>query len=118
MEEFFHQEIDTLIPVAQANYWTDQGRFRVLVPDFSGDNRAGEIQFWASNPITGKIVARLLPDMRSSADRAMPDQTEFHMCGTQEARGRDRFGFAIRGEEHLDCGGLIAHLVCRLNASL
>jgi len=109
VEEFFHQDVATLIPVGQANYWTDEGRFRMLVPDFSGYNRSGEIQFWVTNAATGKVIARLLPDIRSAIGEARPDQIKFRICGSEETRGHDRFGFAIRGQEHFDCEGLVDH---------
>lgn len=101
--------IVTLIPVGEANYFTDKGRFQELIPDFSGEERPGEIQFWATDPATGNVLARLLPSMHPTPASATPVEIKFVVCGIRESRAHDSFGFAIRGQEDTDCSGLRSH---------
>jgi hypothetical protein len=107
MQKFFGIDVATVIPVGHTNYSSGEGRFLMLVPDFSGDNRAGEIQFVATDITSGKVLARLLPDVEIGAGMAIPDQIKFRICATPQTWPHDHFGFAIRGLEHFDCDGLV-----------
>ena len=101
VQDFFSlpDGIVTFIPVGEANYFTDQGRFHILIPDFSGADRPGEIQFWAKDPSTGNVLARLVPAAHSSPGSPAPGEIKFVVCGTQESRHHDRFGFSTRDAE-------------------
>ena len=97
VREFFGltDKIETPVPVGHGMYFAGSEAFRLSIPDFSGDDREGEIQFWAVDPGTGKMIARLLPKQPVVAGATIA----FGLCGTPAARVHDRFGFAIRGHE-------------------
>ena len=60
-------DIVTTIPVGDAAYLSPDGRFRLSVPDFSQDPLAGapdhpgELQIWARDKTSDRIVAQLIP---------------------------------------------------------
>jgi len=100
VREFFGltDKIETPVPVGHGMYFAGSEGFRLSIPDFSGDDREGEIQFWAVDPGTGKILARLIP-VTPRQPLVAGATIKFGLCGTPAARGHDRFGFAIRGHE-------------------
>jgi hypothetical protein len=65
-----------------------------LIPDFSGEDRPGEIQFSATDRATGNILARLIPAERFAPGSPIPAEIKFAACGTYESRAHDPFGFA------------------------
>jgi hypothetical protein len=106
--------IVTDIPMASVAYRPDSGRFHLSIPDLSQDplagaDHAGELQVWAMEPGSGKILAQLTPveprALHSTTgglkiESEYPAEIKFAMCGTPLAVPHDEFGFAIR--QHVD----------------
>lgn len=109
--------IVTDIPVASVAYHPDTGRFHVSIPDLSRDplagaERAGELQVWATEPASGKILAQLTPvEPRALTSPAgglkitseYPAQIKFALCGTPQTGPHDAFGFKLRERVDAAC---------------
>lgn len=106
VQQFFDlpDGIVTQVPVGEANYSTDDGQFRLMLPAFSD----GEVQFWAADRSDGRILGRLVPD---EPLRPAESSVRFSVCGTKESRAHDQFGFALRGQEGVDvaCPPMLSH---------
>jgi hypothetical protein len=107
-------EIVTLIPIGDTGDISASGGFRLSLPDLSHDalagspERSGEIQVWAREAATGKLVAQLIPvGPKAGAgglkiQNAYPSETVFAPCASNNSRVRDAMGFALRpGPEDL-----------------
>ena len=97
MQEFLalSDRIVTFVPVAEAHDYSDEGRFRVSIPDFPKGDRSGEIQFWAADPASGKVLARLTPAVPLAPGSALPSEIKFEVCGSNVSGSHDAFGFAL-----------------------
>jgi hypothetical protein len=99
------------IPVGNVTQLSADGRFRLSVPDFSRDPLAGapdhpgELQIWATDTTTGRVVAQLIPAGPPAAKTRMgglkiesryPPETVFAPCVSNSAQVRDAEGFALR----------------------
>ncbi|MGA7411821.1 MAG: hypothetical protein WBW33_15185, partial [Bryobacteraceae bacterium] len=103
----------TAIPLGSTAALSDDGYFWLSIPDFSSDKLAaaedhpGEIQFWARDKVSGRIVAQL----RLSPENGLSQPTRFGGIPPQEINSaqlvfvpcaanpvplHDYFGFAIR----------------------
>ena len=104
-------EIVTLIPIGETDDISASGGFRLSLPDFSRDElagspeRSGEIQIWAREAATGKIVAQLIPVGSKAGEtmagglriqNAYPSETFFAPCAANNPRVRDANGFTLR----------------------
>jgi hypothetical protein len=104
-------EIVTLIPIGETNDISASGGFRLSLPDLSHDalagspERLGEIQIWAREADTGKIVAQLIPvgpKVRETIAGGLKIQDAylseivFAPCAANNPRVRDAIGFALR----------------------
>jgi hypothetical protein len=104
-------EIVTLIPIGETNDISAGGGFRLSLPDLSHDalagspERSGEIQIWAREAATDKIVAQLIPVGPKVGEtmvgglkiqEAYPSETVFAPCAANNPRVHDANGFALR----------------------
>jgi hypothetical protein len=104
-------EIVTLIPIGETNDISASGGFRLSLPDLSHDalagspEHSGEIQIWAREAATDKIVAQLIPVGPETGETmvgglkiqaAYPSETVFAPCAANNPRVRDANGFALR----------------------
>jgi len=100
----------TAIPVGDVANLSEDGRFRLKVPDLSRDPLAGaleypgELQIWAKDKRTGAIVAKLIPvdpqpaKTQSGGLKVRGEYTEeivFSPCAMGPPR-HDSWGFAVR----------------------
>jgi len=98
------------IPIGDVPYLSPDGHFRLSVPDFSQDPLAGapdrgEIQIWARDKITERIVAQLIPAGPGVMKTRMggvkilsdyPSEIGFAPCVANSAPVHDAAGFALR----------------------
>jgi len=104
-------DILTTFPVGDAAYPSPDGRFRLSVPDLSQDplagapDHAGEIQIWASDKTTDRLIAQLIPVGLGLMTTRMgglkilseyPSELMFAPCLANPATLHDRVGFAVR----------------------
>jgi hypothetical protein len=101
--------LPTSIVVGDMTSLSADGRFRLVVPDFSQGLSAeqwdspGEFQIWAKDESTGVVVALLVPQrsMRSrmgglKLKRDYPPEITFTPCAANSAPAHNKIGFAIR----------------------
>jgi len=98
------------IPVGDVAQVASNGSFRLSVPDFSQDplvgvpDYRGELQIWARDRTSDKVVAQLTPVVNSASKTRMGGlriQSEypeivFAPCAANPPLMRDAFGFALR----------------------
>jgi hypothetical protein len=104
-------DIVTTIPVGDVASLLPDGRFRLSVPDFSQDPMAGapdhpgEIQIWARDKISDRLVAQLIlagPAVMKTRMgglkilRECPSALVFEPCVANPATLHDKVGFAVR----------------------
>ena len=104
-------DIVTTIPVGDAAYPSPDGRFRLSVPDFSQDPLAGapdhpgELQIWASDKTSDRLVAQLILARPAVMKTRMgglkilseyPSDLVFAPCVANPAPVHDANGFALR----------------------
>jgi hypothetical protein len=105
-------EIMTDIPLGGTAHASANGAFLLSVPALTEDplagtlDHAGEFQFWARDPTSGKIVAQIIPTARVLRTRMgglqirkeYPEPIEFAPCSGphQGMQPHDTFGFALR----------------------
>jgi hypothetical protein len=104
-------DIVTAIPVGNAAYPSPDGRFRLSVPDFSQDplagglDHAGELQIWASDKASDRLLAQLILVGPAAVKTRMgglkilgayPLDLVFAPCVANPATMHDRVGFAVR----------------------
>jgi hypothetical protein len=104
-------DIVTTIPVGDAAYPSPDGRFRLSVPDFSQDPLAGapdhpgELQIWASDKTSDRLVAQLIlagPDGMKTRMGGLkilseyPAEMLFAPCVANPTTLHDKVGFAVR----------------------
>lgn len=103
-------DIVTPIPVGEVAL-SPEGHFRLSVPNLSQDPLAGapdhpgELQIWATDKTSGRIVALLIPKAPEAIKTRMgglkirteyPSETIFEPCAANPVRVRDANGFALR----------------------
>ncbi len=100
----FDPQLITAIPVGEAAETAADGSFRLDIPDFTQDS-PGEIQIWARDKRTAKILAQLLPTASSVMKSRMgglkigsdlPAEIVFVPCTEHLDRVQDEFGFTLR----------------------
>jgi hypothetical protein len=104
-------EIVEFIPVAETNAVLGNGEFRLSLPDLSQDalagspDHSGELQIWARDAATGRIVAQMIPAGPGLERTRMgglkiqasyPSEITFTPCAANNPRVRDAMGFALR----------------------
>jgi hypothetical protein len=104
-------DIVTTIPVGDVAYPSPDGHFRLSVPDLSQDplggapDHLGELQIWASDKTTDRLVAILIPAGPGGIKTKMgglrilseyPADLVFAPCIANPATLHDKVGFAIR----------------------
>ncbi|MGB6946380.1 MAG: hypothetical protein WBE37_28550 [Bryobacteraceae bacterium] len=104
-------EIVEFIPIAETNDVLGNGDFRLSLPDLSRDalagsaDHSGELQIWARDAATGRIVAQLIPAGPGIERTRMgglkiqtsyPSEIIFAPCAANNPRVRDAMGFALR----------------------
>ena len=107
----FDDDIVTIIPVGEVTNLSPDGHFRLSVPNFSQDplagapDHAGELQLWATDKISGQIVALLVPTAPQAIKTRMgglkiqtvyPSETTFAPCAVNPPRLHDANGFSLR----------------------
>jgi hypothetical protein len=108
--------VPTSITVGDVTAISTEGRFHVVVPDFSEDLSAkqgdppGEFQIWAKDETTGAIVAMLVPQesVRTrmgglKVQKEYPNELTFAPCAASSAKAHDKVGFAIRPDASDAC---------------
>jgi hypothetical protein len=105
------RDIVTTIPVGDVAYLSPDGHFRLSMPDFSQDPLAGapdnpgELQIWASDKTSERIVAELIPARPSVMKTRMgglkilseyPSEIRFAPCIANPTSVHDAVGFALR----------------------
>jgi hypothetical protein len=107
----FDPQLITAIPVGDEVGVSSDGRFRLQIPDFSQDS-PGEIQIWAREKISGKMIAQLLPAGPLSIKTRMgglkiasdyPAEIIFVPCTEHPNRVQDAFGFTLRSNDKDAC---------------
>ena len=102
--------IVTDIPMGGMRHASAAGTFQFSLPDLSADplvgrsDHPGELRILARDRASGKIVAQLVPTIRSLRTRMgglqirkeYPETVEFAFCAAQGERPHDANGFAIR----------------------
>jgi hypothetical protein len=63
----FDPQLITTVPIGDDVSVSTDGRFKLEIPDFSQDSPA-EIQIWAREKASGKLIAQLLPAVRTQSD--------------------------------------------------
>jgi len=105
------------IPVGDAVYVAEDGRFCLTIPDFARDPLAGapahpgELQIWAEDPASGDMVAQLVPSESSELKTRLglkllseyPSEIVFTPCAAQLTQTHDREGFAVRPDRDDAC---------------
>jgi len=101
----------TTIPLGDVAYLSQDGRFRLSVPDLSQDPLAGapdhpgEFQIWARDKITEDLVAQLIPRGAQFIKTRMgglkivseyPSEIVFVPCAANPPQVHDAIGFALR----------------------
>jgi hypothetical protein len=110
-------EIVEFIPIAETNDVLGNGEFRLSLPDLSRDALAGssahsgELQIWARDEATGRIVVQMIPTGPGLETTRMgglkiqasyPSEIIFAPCAANNPRVRDAMGFTLRpGPEDL-----------------
>jgi hypothetical protein len=104
-------DIVTTIPVGDPAFPSPDGRFSLSVPNFSQDPLAGapdhpgELQIWASDKTTDRLVAQLIlagPDLMKTRMGGLkilseyPSELSFAPCLANPATLHDKVGFAVR----------------------
>ena len=104
-------DIVTTIPVGDVASLPTDGRFRLSVPDFSQDPMAGapdhpgEIQIWARDKISDRLIAQLIlagPAVMKTRMGGLkilseyPSALVFSPCVANPATLHDKVGFAVR----------------------
>jgi hypothetical protein len=105
------REIVEFIPIAETNDVLGNGEFRLSLPDLSRDalvaspDHSGELQIWARDAATGRIVAQMIPAGPGLERTRMggfkiqtsyPSEIIFAPCVANDPRVRDAMGFAPR----------------------
>jgi hypothetical protein len=101
----------TNIPVGGTTELSPDGRFRLLLPDFSQTpGRSGEFRIVATNEANEAVVATLVPPkaVRTRMGglivrKDYPDELIFTPCAASSARVHDHEGFAIRPDISDSC---------------
>jgi hypothetical protein len=104
-------EIVEFIPIAETSVVLGTGEFRLSLPDLSRDPLAGspdhlgELQIWARDAATGRIVAQMIPAGPQLERTKMgglkiqpsyPSEIIFAPCTANNPRVHDAMGFAQR----------------------
>jgi hypothetical protein len=104
-------EIVEFIPIAETNVVLGTGDFRLSLPDLSQDalagspDHVGELQIWARDAATGRIVAQMISPGTELERTKMgglkiqpsyPSEIIFAPCAANNPRVRDAMGFALR----------------------
>jgi len=104
-------EILTFIPIGEIAEISRSGEFRLPLPDLSQDPLAGspenpgELEIWARESVTERLVAQLIPEGLKLEKTRMgglkiqsryPSEIVFTPCGTNNLQVRDAIGFALR----------------------
>jgi hypothetical protein len=99
------------IPVGDPASLSEEGSFRITVPDLARDalagaaDRAGELQLWVKDQTSGDWIAQLIAAGPEAVKARMgglkiqsqyPAETAFTLCAVNSAPLRDREGFARR----------------------
>lgn len=98
----------TNIPLGKPERLPENNRFQFAVPDFASDplTASGSLYIWAKEKATGKLAALLVPEGAQKKIDSLkvqahyPASLVFRPCPATPAPVHDKFGFAIRGEEH------------------
>ena len=107
----FDPQLITTFPVGDVVNVSPDGRFKLQVPDFSEDT-PGEIQIWAREKVSNKIIAQLLPAGPQSIKTRMgglriqsdyPSEIVFVPCSEHPNRVQDAFGFTLRSNDKDAC---------------
>ena len=101
----------TSIPVGDATELSADGRFHLLLPDFSqSPGRSGEFRVLAKDETNGAVVAMLVPpkSVRTRMGglvvrKNYPGELIFTPCAASSARVHDHEGFAIRPDISDSC---------------
>jgi hypothetical protein len=103
-------ETVTFIPIGESGDISRSGEFRLSLPDLSEDSMAGspdnpgELQIWARDIVTHRLVAQLIPEGLKLKKTRMgglkiqgryPSEIVFTPCATNNARVHDAIGFAL-----------------------
>jgi hypothetical protein len=108
----------TTIPIGDIAHLSPNGHFRMSIPDFSQDPLAGapdrgELQVWARDKTTERIVAQLVPVRLRVMKTRMggmkilseyPSEIGFAPCIANPAAVHDASGFALRPGSSDLCG--------------
>jgi hypothetical protein len=114
------EDIVTSIPVGDVAYPSADGRFRLSVPDLSqdplaaGPGQAGELQIWARDKNTEKIIAQLIPAPAGpqvvkarmgglKIQRGYDSEIVFAPCAVNPPQLHDATGFALRPDVGDSC---------------
>jgi hypothetical protein len=92
----FDPQLITTIPVGDAVSISPDGHFKLQIPD-----SPGEIQIWAREKVTGKLIAQLLPTVKLPS--AYPPEIVFVPCTEHPNRVQDAFGFTLRSNDKDAC---------------
>jgi hypothetical protein len=107
----FDPQMITAVPVGDLVSLSPDGRFKMQIPGFSQDS-PGEIQIWAREKVTGKMIAQLLPDGPPAIKTRMgglkigseyPAEIVFVPCTEHPNRVQDAFGFTLRSNDESAC---------------
>jgi len=107
----FDPQLITTVPIGDVVNVSPDGHFKLQIPDFSEDS-PGEIQIWAREKFSDKIVAQLLPAGPQSIKTRMgglkiqsdyPAEIVFVPCTEHPNRVQDAFGFTLRSNDADAC---------------
>jgi len=107
----FNPPLITAIPVGDVVGVSPDGHFKLEVPDFSQDS-PGELQIWAREKVSGKIIGQLLPAGSQAFKTRMgglklqseyPAEIVFVPCTEHPNRVQDAFGFTLRSNDKDAC---------------
>ena len=101
----------TSIPIGDAMGLSADGRFHLLLPDFSqSPGRSGEFRIVATDETNEAVIAMLIPpkSVRTRmggllVSKDYPDELIFTPCAASSARVHDHEGFAIRPDISDSC---------------
>jgi hypothetical protein len=112
------EDIITSIPVGDVAYPSADGHFRLSVPDLSQDplagDQAGELQIWARDKNSEKIIAQLIPAPAGpqvikvrmgglKIQREYDSEIVFAPCAVNPPQLHDARGFALRPDVSDSC---------------